>query len=335
MNSFLREAIHQGEVLHEFLDYYTQQEPTPLTEVVRFFKEKRFHQVLLAGMGSSYYAAFSVADYLVQNCVPCIVLNAFEVSRYQIGLVTPDTLLVVISQSGKTKEVLELVEKAKKITSVVAMVNKEDSLLALQTNFHLWIKAGVETQITNKSYLCTLALLNLLAAKLVADPQDKTIPVLYELSDWIDNYLKTIEQHLPVMADFVQGITNIDLLGNGPSFAAALQAGLNYREGPKIISTASNTADYAHGWDKSARPGYVGVLHSPTFYDDSVDARMMQSLLNKGAKVILITSSEVKSTGSLFVVRHPAVPERLATLPQIIITTSLMGWLMGARSDRE
>jgi hypothetical protein len=62
---------------------------------------------------------------------------------------------------------------------------------------------------------------------------------------------------------------------------------------------------------------------------------MLDSLINKGAKVILITSSMVESSGSLFVIRHPEVPERLATLPQIVVTTSLMGWLMGAKSDRE
>lgn len=335
MNSFLREAIHQGEVLKEFLDYYTKQEPNRLAEIVALFKEKRYKRVVLSGMGSSYYAAFSVADYLVQNRIPCVVLNSYEVSRFQMGMITPETLLVVISQSGKTYEVLELVEKAKKITTVVGMVNKEDSLLAQQTELHLWIKAGLETQITNKSYLCTLALLNLLAAQLVGDSQDQTAPILYELAEWIDRYLKALEERMPSQEKFVQGITNIDLMGNGPSYGAAYQAGLIFREGPKIISTTSNTADYAHGWNKSVKPGYVGVIHSPFFSSDSVDARMAESLISKGGKVILLTSSQCEESDSLFVVRHPEVPERLATLPQIIITSSLMGWLMGEKSDRE
>jgi len=336
MNSYLVEALHQGEVLKECLNYYTQNTDNPLNKIISLYKKNKFRKIVLSGMGSSYYAAFSVVGYLLQNDIPCSVVNSFELSRHQMGLITPDTLLVTISQSGKSLEVLELVEKAKKITSVIAFVNKEDSQLAQQSHHNVWLKAGLETQITNKSYVCTLAVLNLFASMLVEDPKDSTIEKIYQLADWADQYLKSIEKHMPELNNFVQPINSIDLMGDGPSYGSALQAGLTYREGPKIVSTASSTADYVHGWNKSIAPGYVGIIHAPVYRDDSVDAKALNNFVSNDAKVVLLTSSQVNiDKKQVFVIKHPDMPDRLATIPQIVISTTLMGWLMGEKSDRE
>jgi glucosamine--fructose-6-phosphate aminotransferase (isomerizing) len=335
MNSFLVEAITQGEVLKECLDFYTNGQNNPLDDVLSIFNSKPYQRVLLSGMGSSLYAAYSVADYLVSNGVPTVVHNAFELSRYFLDLVTNDTLLVVISQSGKTKEVLDLVAKTKDTTTVVGVVNMEDSLLAQQVHLPVWIKAGFETQITNKSYLNSLAVLILFSAILTGGYDQELVSTLYQLADWIDSYLKNIHTSLPPQEVFVAGLTNIDLLANGPSISSALQACLGFREGPKIITCTSNCADYAHGWDKSASPGYVGVIHAPVYQSNSVEARMVKSFVEKGAKIIILTETEVPSTDSIFVINHPSVPERMASLPQIVITSTLMGWLMGEKSDRE
>jgi glutamine---fructose-6-phosphate transaminase (isomerizing) len=334
MNSFLIEAVHQGQALKSCLDYYAHQGETELDGIVRLYRENNCSKVVLSGMGSSYYAAFSICDRMVKNKISTIVLTAYELAHYQLDLLTPDTLLVVISQSGKTKEGLELVEKARDRAQIVAMVNKEDSLLADAVEHRLWIKAGLETQITNKSFVNTVALLNLLAAKLEGDYQ-QTLNQLYGLSEWIDQYMQNMESNLIPQTDFVNGLNKIDLLADGPSYGAAMQGGLVFREGPKIFSTACTTADYAHGWDKAAQPGLVAVIHTPNYTLGTVDEKMIKSLTSKGARVILITAQSVPQMDVVNVVCHPSVPEPLAVIPQIIITSTLMGWLMGEKSDRE
>ena len=337
MNSYLREAVHQGEALKECLDFYKDNKNNPLIEVVDLFHKNKFKKIIITGMGSSYYAAFSVMGLLNENDIPCIVLNSFELSRYQMGLVTPDTLVIAISQSGKSAEVLELVEKAKKITSVVAIVNKEDSMLAEQGHFKVWMKAGVETQITNKSYLCTLAVLNLLVSLLITGSTSPAIDDLYELADWVNQYMGSMEEHLPPQIKFVDSARAVDLVGDGPSYSSALQAGLTFREGPTKNSTASSIADYGHGWYRSiTTEDYFGVMLVPNYCCDPVDEKVMGKFLEKDSKVILITASSLSfDTDNVFVIQHPDVPGNLATIPQIVIATTLMGWLMGEKSDRE
>jgi fructoselysine-6-P-deglycase FrlB-like protein len=155
------------------------------------------------------------------------------------------------------------------------------------------------------------------------------------LADWIDEYLSNLEVNLQPLEDFVKDTSNYDFIANGPSYSSAFQAGLVFREGPKVITATNNCADYAHGWDKSAQAGYMGLIHAPGYDSDSVEARMLNSLLDKGAKVILITDVDIKLSKDVYVVKHPEVFERLAPLPQIIVTSALMGWLMGEKSDRE
>ncbi len=192
MNGFLEEVVTEGKVLKELLDYHKAENPTK--KVAALFKAKKLKRILFAGMGSSFYAPYTVVDYLVSKGIPSGVLNAYEASRYQFGMVTADTLLVTISQSGKSKEVMELIHKARGKTNIVGIVNKEDSLLAKEAEYPIFMKAGAENYISNKSFMSTLAVCNLLAADIVGELNEDLYKSLYKLAEWMEEYLLNIER---------------------------------------------------------------------------------------------------------------------------------------------
>lgn len=331
MNAFLEEVVTQGKVLREFVKYYQNENPT--SKVASIFREKGYKRVLFAGMGSSYYAPYAVADHLTKNKIPSVILNAFEVSRYQLDLLTPDTMLVATSQSGKSKEVVELIGKAKDRTTVVGLVNKEDSPLAQQAEFPIFLKAGPEAQISNKSYLCTQAALNVLSADLTGELSGNLYKTLDTLADWLDNYLENLEANITPAIKFIDGVTQFDFIANGPSMSTAMEAGLTFREGPHVPTSAIACADYAHGWERSMKAGGIGVILAPGFTPESGEARVMKMILDWGGKVILLTDSpEVSGDENVFVMRHLLLPASVAPMAQIVLLNCLMGWMMGERS---
>lgn len=334
MNAFLGEVSTQGDVLKQCLDMYLKEKNQYLEEVIKEFKEKKFKKVLFVGMGSSFYAPYAVVDYLTNRNIPSLVLNGYEASRYQFGHVTPDTLVIAISQSGKSKEVIELVKKAKEITTVVGIYNKQGSLLEKESDYKLLIYAGEEKYISNKSYLCTLAVLNILAASLTEELDQYFIKQLYQSADWITDFLKAIEANTNKIYDFTKDGESYDFIANGPSMATAMQAGLIYREGPKVTTSAINCADYAHGWDKSVKPGYVGIMLAPYYKESSVEKRMVETIINMGGKVVLVTGADVEANKQMLAIKHPVLEERILPMLQIIPCDTLMGWMLGKNWTR-
>lgn len=334
MNAFVEEVMTQGTVLTECLDKHLKGPNAALTEVTSLIRSARYHRILFVGMGSSLAAAPTVADVLSAGGLPSVVLNAYEAGRYQMGQITADTLLVAVSQSGASAEVLDVVRKAKGRTTVVGVVNQEGSPLAKEADIPVFLHAGNEAAISNKSYLNTLAVLNILAAAMLGRLNDDLTSKLYETANWVGAALRQPASPVNAMKSFVQGSLSFDFLAVGPSLSTAAQAALIFREGPRLAAAAVDCADFAHGWKDSARPGYVAVMLDPLGDRGSVQAAMTAEIISKGGKVILLTGAHgVEGNQSLLVVPHPALPEHLAPLVQIIPLDLLMGQLMGG-ADR-
>ena len=67
--------------------------------------------VVFTGMGSSLFAAYPAQAYLTEQGVRALVWETAELVHHHLKVLRPDTLLVVVSQSGETAEVLRLLEK--------------------------------------------------------------------------------------------------------------------------------------------------------------------------------------------------------------------------------
>ena len=333
-NVFLDEVCTQGDVLRACLDKYYGVKHQRLTEVFGAFKQEGYKRILLVGMGSSFYAARCVAGYLSGSGIPCTVLNAYDVAAFNFAHVTAaDTLLVCISQSGKSWEVVKVAEMAKKKgITVVGIYNREGSPLSKLASYHILIHAGEERFISNKSYLCTLTVLNLFAHGIGGGLNDSLKQELYAAADWISEWLDNWMDRTNPVYEFSKGSVMYDFIADGPSFSTAGQSGLIYREGPKVYSGASETADYAHGLNLCANNGYCGFMLSPA-YESEAEKRMVEAVTKSGGKIVLLTAkniseSEIKSE-NMFVIKLPKLRDSLMPLTEIIPLNTLMGIMMG------
>lgn len=331
MNGFLQEVLTQGTLMKETIRFYREEGRKLIDAIDGQFKNGGMSRVILTGMGSSLYAADCIRSYLTEHGVPALSFSSHELSRYQFNQIDQKTLVVAISQSGNSAEVIELVEKAKKVTKVVGIYNNEDCSLQKLSDFPLPINAGKEVSITSKTYEITMLILNILARKLTNELTDIFWTQAEETVRWCCEWLNSWEGPSTKMYDFAQGTELFDLLANDTSLATARQLSLAYREGLHNCAAVWECADYAHGQYHSSKMGdrYLAQMFFPEFKKETKEMKMFDFILDHGGKVMLYTSSPIQEQERVCVVKMPELPKTLMPLAESVAAETLLGLLFG------
>ena len=331
MNGFIDEVCTQGVLMKEVISYYQNEGLLKIDQIVDLFKKRNMNKVIMTGMGSSLYAMESVKSYLTGKGIVTLSLSAFDLSRFEFNYIDDKTLVIAISQSGNSMEVIELVEKAKKITQVVGIYNNEGCKLQEIADIVLPIKAHKEVSITSKTYQFTMFILNVLAHRLTGELNDDFWQEANEIADWSEKWLSDYENNTKDMYEFSKDYLLLDLLANNTSLATAKQLSLAYREGLHNCTAVWECADYAHGQYHSSKLGkdYLAQMFFPVFEDDTKEMKMLNYILDHGGRVMLFTTSDIKERERLFVVKLPKFRLSLMPLVESIAAETLLGMQFG------
>lgn len=332
MNGFIDEVRTQGDLLKAVASFYRGEGAALINRVTDEFRSKNMNRIILTGMGSSLYAMDTVLSYLTNHGIRAYSYSAFELSRFQFGQIDDKTLIIAVSQSGNSAEVVELVEKAKPITTVVGIYNNAGSKLHQMADIPLPISAGKEVSITSKTYELTMLILNILAHTLTSEADEAFWSEVDAAAVWACDWLDHWEENSRPMYDFAQGIELFDLLANDTSLATARQLSLAYREGLHNCTAVWECADYAHGQYHSAKMAdrYLAQMFFPTFADGTKEMKMFHFILDHGGRVMLYTAEEtVPQREKVFVVKLPRVRNSLMPLIESIAAETMLGMLFG------
>ena len=119
--------------------------------------EERVHQLkgklVASGMGKAGQIALNIATTFSSTGTPAVFLHPSDAQHGDLGVIQPNDVLLLISNSGKTREILELVELAenlhKDLPLIVITSNKESQLAQM---------ADVCIETGNPKEVCTLGL---------------------------------------------------------------------------------------------------------------------------------------------------------------------------------
>ena len=112
MVQFFQEIQEQPQALLQTANFYKSVEgKSVLSQISELWCSGKYRNILLTGMGSSYFIANATASLLNSYKIPAYALNAGELLHYQISLISPESLIICISQSGESYEVIKLIEK--------------------------------------------------------------------------------------------------------------------------------------------------------------------------------------------------------------------------------
>ncbi len=102
-------------------------------------------RVIVVGMGKSGHIANKIAATLASTGTPAFFVHPGEASHGDLGMITQQDIVLALSNSGETHEVLVLVPVLKRLSiKLVAMTGKPDSTLAKLADWHLCVKVAEE-----------------------------------------------------------------------------------------------------------------------------------------------------------------------------------------------
>lgn len=101
---------------------------------------RRRGKLILSGMGKAGEIAMNIATTFCSTGTPAIFLHPSEAQHGDLGIMQPDDMLILLSNSGKTNEIVELVELARNMNPkipIIVITGDGDSLLARKGNISL------------------------------------------------------------------------------------------------------------------------------------------------------------------------------------------------------
>ncbi|GAB2694413.1 SIS domain-containing protein [Aliiglaciecola sp. 3_MG-2023] len=215
---------------------------TAIAEKLHAFDPK---MVMIIGRGSSDHAGV-FAKYLIEieAQIPTFAAAPSVSSVYNKQLALDKALVIVISQSGRSPDILAQAKMAKKGGAYcIALVNDESSPLQDIVDDVLPLKAGKEESVAaTKSYLSTLsALLHLVATW---TNNQGLLDSLNELPSLLEAIIDSPSQLIPTDVD---NVNNLVVLGRGLGFAVSKEIALKLKEVCSIHAEAFSSAEFLHG----------------------------------------------------------------------------------------
>ncbi len=250
MNPGLTLNIVEGSYFSDILD-----QPAALGRALRSLESadaRAFSQrilsakrVILTAMGGSLYALYPLHLSLIESGIPSVWVEAAELLHYQQSLLD-GSLLVIVSQSGRSAEIVQLVEIARGRAPILAVTNDRNSALAEAADPYLFLDAGPEATVSCKTYITTLLQLAWLSAA-VAGTEREALAALASAPSLAESYLANWRDHVNDAGKLMGGIHRVFFAGRGPSIAAAETSGLIVKESTRFCAEGMSTAAFRHG----------------------------------------------------------------------------------------
>ena len=214
------------------------------TALSDFLKSNEIQSVLVLARGTSDNAAHFL-KYLIETQLglPVGLTSPSSVTIYHAKLNFENTLVVAISQSGQSTDLIEYATAAKSTgAKLISITNDEKSPLAKLADHHLPLMAGTELAVAaTKSY----------AAQLLA-----SVMLVSAWSSKLINYKSVVTAASEILANnsaLSNAVAKCDrakeivVLGRGFSYPNAREAALKIQETSKISVQGLSIADYMHG----------------------------------------------------------------------------------------
>lgn len=317
MNTYMDDVCTQPKQLREALQFY---EKTGMMEKMQEMAGLPFKRLIFSGMGSSHFCAVGAGIYLKQHGVDNQVISTGELLYYEAELLTADTLLILISQSGESAETVRLLERLPKETAVAAITNDENSALARRGRFVFPLHVQPEEAVTTRTYLASVCMTLLLADAIVHKSAGKMLEKIRGGLLAMEDALGKREEILKETAPFLEECQVLSIMGRGYSLGSVQAGALFFREIVKQPAMAFDEAEFKHGPLEMVEKGFRAVVFAPSGPAADINCRMAENIAAKGGMAVLITDglTEVRPREGLFVIRLSASEEYLAPLFQIV-----------------
>lgn len=255
-------------------------------------------RVVIVACGTASYVGM-IGKYWVESMarLPVEVDVASEY-RYRDPVLLPNTLGIVISQSGETADTLAALRhmKAGGVTTA-GIINVPTSSMAREVDLLLSTHAGPEIGVAStKAFTCQLAVMaalatNLARAKGRLGNEAEVVEHLQQVPEAMSLALAHDEE-IEAMAPKIAAARDVLYLGRGPEFPLALEGALKLKEISYIHAEGYASGEMKHGPIALIDDQVPLIVIAPSgpLFDKTVSN--MQEAQARGAQVVLISDAE-------------------------------------------
>lgn len=102
---------------------------------------QRRGKLITSGMGKAGQIAMNIATTFASTGIPAVFLHPSEAQHGDLGIMQENDIMLLLSNSGKTREIIELVSLAKQLKDdlkIIVITGNADSELAVNADVCLW-----------------------------------------------------------------------------------------------------------------------------------------------------------------------------------------------------
>ncbi len=274
----------------------------------------------LAARGTSDNAA-RYANYLwgIANGLPLALATPSAFTLYQRPPRLRDALVVGISQSGRSPDIVRVVAEGRRQGNLtLAITNAPHSPLAQAAAWTLDIQAGEERSVAaTKTYTAQLAAVALISASLAQSQSMQTS--LARVPRWMEAML-ALDETIAQQAQRYRYMEQCVVLGRGYNYATAFEWALKLKELTYIAAEPYSSADFQHGPVAIVAQGYPVLAVAPAgAVLDSMRELLRYLHFKRRAELVVISNDpEILSWAQVALPLPADIPEWLSPLVSIV-----------------
>lgn len=310
-----REILEQPDTLRRLLD----EERETVERVAEAVKARQPPYVMIAARGTSDNAArYGQYIFGAINRLPVALATPSLFTRYEQPPVVRDALVIGISQSGQTPDIVEVVAEAREQGALtVGITNTLNSPLAEAAEHTINMNAGEEVSIgATKTYTASLMALAMLSAALGGDEarfEDlASVPdCVAQVTSSASSVLKAAERYRYMEACVV--------ISRGYNYATAYEIALKLKELTYVLAEPYSSADFQHGPVALVEQGFPVIAAVPEGEVAGELIDLLRQLQERGAELVIFSAlEEALALGRTRVVLPGCVPEWVSPMVTVV-----------------
>ncbi len=300
---------------------------------------EQINNIIITACGTSWHSGLIGELMIEENArIPVETEYASEF-RYRNPIVNPNSLCVVISQSGETADTLAAMREAKRRGArTLGLVNVVGSTIAREDDGGVYLHAGPEIGVAStKAFTSQVVALALLMLKF-ARRRDMSVARGREICMAMEELPKQLQHildratEMETIAEAFKDASNFLYLGRGYNFPVALEGALKLKEISYIHAEGYPAAEMKHGPIALIDENMPVVFIAP---HDSVFEKIVsniQEVKARGGRVICITSREEPALEGLIDYEF-RIPETVDMLYPIltVVPLQLLAYYIAAK----
>jgi glucosamine--fructose-6-phosphate aminotransferase (isomerizing) len=275
---------------------------------------KHSKNIYITGSGTSYNSALIAKQMLSKYAKIKVEPIMSSELQFSPDSIEENSILIAISQSGESADVLEAVKIAKKANcKIISIVNLLTSSLAREADVVIGMNCGPEIGVAaTKSFTAQLVIIYKIVEKL------SNGEMKIDFGKISESVSKTLDKpiRIQIVAQKLKNISDIYVLGRGVHYPIAIEAALKLKELTYIHAEGIPGGELKHGplalMDESV---FVLIINpnDSTYSDTLTSAREIKA---RGAKIIGI--SDVESDVYDYWIEISKVEESMYPISEII-----------------